>query len=270
LRTQRIDDDLLQDVDTVFHLAGIAHQEAALEEYELLNVQATLQLAEQALSAGVRCFVFMSSVKAMGEPSDAGPRSELDCELPVEPYGLSKWRAECALKERLQDEPMSLVILRPALIYGVGVKGNLATLASAVKRGMPRPPAVGARSMIALDDLVLLLHTIGQVRPPGIHTWIATGGGKYSTRDVYDCMREALGRKPGVSWLPLWAWRFGAKVLDALRSKRGDNTFSSTAEKIFGTELYSNAAILAALSWRPTIELSDEVSAMLRPTEERL
>ncbi|MEP1596703.1 MAG: NAD-dependent epimerase/dehydratase family protein, partial [Halieaceae bacterium] len=124
--SDQLDDALLAGVDTVFHLAGIAHTRAAATDYERVNFQATVNLAAAARSAGVRCFVFLSSTKAMGPPGTGGVRSEADFALSDDPYGLSKWQAESALREAEQDGTMATVILRPALVYDHHAKGNLA------------------------------------------------------------------------------------------------------------------------------------------------
>lgn len=242
-------------VDVCFHLAGIAHQQAPESAYQSLNCDATVRLARMAAAAGVRCFVFLSSVKAMGPPVTHAARSEGDVSSPSDPYGLSKWRAECALRESFSESPMSIVILRPALVYGRNVKGNLQALARGVHRGLPRPPQGGERSMIALDDLVDLLCVIAEKPPPGIATWIACGGESYSTREIYDLLRAAGNKRGGVSWLPRWAWWAGASMLDLASGRSGESSY----DKLFGTELYSNAAVLAATNWRPRVRLEDAV-----------
>ena len=253
------DQALLQDVDVVFHLAGIAHTQAAEADYQQLNYHGTLRLARQAAAAGVGCFIFLSSVKAMGRSLSDASRTEDDCVLPEDPYGLSKWRAECALREEFAGADMSVVILRPALVYGPQAKGNLRLLARGVRLGLPRPPAEGLRSMIAVRDLVSLLCTIASDPPAGVATWIACDERLYSTRLFYDLLREANGQGRGHAWLPRWGWRLAATLLD-LRPGRHTEPM---VNKLFGTELYSNAAVLAATRWQPRGDLEDVVAAML-------
>lgn len=257
LAAHDLPEDYLSRVDVVFHLAGIAHQNATPGVYEQLNYQATLRLARQAASAGVGCFIFLSSVKAMGPSHTAAPRSEAQCAAPSDPYGISKWRAECALREQFADDRMSIVILRPALVYGHEPKGNLRLLARGVRWGLPRPPAVGRRSMLALPDLVQLLCLLASSPASGVSTWIACGEHGYSTRDIYDCLRSVAGRGRGVAWLPLWGWRLAAALLDLGTSPGGESTY----DKLFGTELYSNAALLAATDWRPRGRLEQVLGA---------
>jgi nucleoside-diphosphate-sugar epimerase len=253
------DDAALEGVDVVFHLAGVAHRHAAATDYDSLNVDATLRLARQAARCGARCFIFLSSVKAMGPAQQKEPRAERDCQPPDDPYGLSKWRAECALREEFATGDMAVVILRPTLVYGAQPKGNLRLLADGVRRGLPRPPAGGARSMVALADLVDLLCRLSIRHPPGVSTWIVTGGVDYSTREIYDLLREAAGKGRGLAWLPPWAWRLGAWLFDRVRGDGVDSTW----DRLFGTERYSNSAVLSATDWRPRQSLQDLAGAMV-------
>jgi nucleoside-diphosphate-sugar epimerase len=252
--------ELLRGVDVLFHLAGIAHREASQADYEALNYQATLRLARLASKAGVKCFIFLSSVKAMGSPGSSGVRSESERTLPRDAYGLSKWRAESALRDEFSDHSMSVVILRPALVYGENAKGNLRLLVRAVHRGLPRPPVGGGRSMIALDDLVNLLCIVARNRPPGVHTWIACSNPSYTTQAIYDLLRDALGKGRGASWLPHWAWKVGAMLLDVIAGHSDDATYA----RLFGREEYSNAAVLAATAWRPQVGLEEVIAPIAR------
>jgi len=250
----------LRDVDVVFHLAGIAHQHAPESAYVELNERATLALARRCQQAGVGRFVFLSSVKAMGPARHAEPRAESDCLPPEDPYGQSKWRAECQLREALDNGPMSLVIVRPALVYGPRPKGNLALLARGVRRGLPRPPAGGARSMIALDDLVAALLLVASLPLQGVRTWIAADQIPYSTRFLYDQLRYAAGRGAGLAWCPAALWRLAATVLDLFTGRRGESTY----QKLFGTELYDAAALMQATGWRPAVRFEQLAPELLR------
>lgn len=254
-----VGESLLAGVDTVFHLAGVAHQRAPATAYDALNYGATLRLARRAREFGVRCFVFLSSVKAMGPPTGIAARAENDCSEPVGAYARSKQQAEQALLAEYTDSPMAVLIVRPALVYGPGVKGNLRQLARAVQRGLPRPPEGGRRSMIALADLVDLLCHVSLHAPPGNHTWIACGAGSYSTRDVYDLLRAALGRDKGSAWLPGPLWRLAAAGLDLVSLNKGESTYS----KLFGAEVYANQRLVADTQWRPKVRLEDSVQQLL-------
>jgi nucleoside-diphosphate-sugar epimerase len=249
----------LAGVDTVFHLAGIAHQQAAESAYRQVNELATIQLAQLAANAGVRSFVFLSSVKAMGEARDNTQRTEQACNTPTDAYGLSKARAESALRAGLSNSPMAVAILRPALVYGPAVKGNLGLLARGVRAGLPRPPELGARSMVASADLVDLMCIAAEEAKPGVQTWIATDGQRYSARGIYDQLREAAGLGVGTSWLPTAGWRLAC----LLRDWHGGGHIEPTFEKLFGTELYSNRAVQAATRWRPRLRLRDVAAELV-------
>jgi UDP-glucose 4-epimerase len=255
------DDELLRGVDVVFHLAGIAHRQERESAYEELNYLATVRLARLASAAGIRCFIFLSSVKAMGPPASPAVRAESACTQPVDAYGLSKLQAERALQEQFSQDQMAVVIVRPALVYGANAKGNLQMLATAVRWGLPRPPQGGIRSMIALDDLVELLCVIARRPPPsGVHTWIACGIDSYSTRAIYDLLREASGMGRGVGWLPRWVWRAGTQLLDMAFGRHDESTY----DKLFATEQYSNAAVLKDTDWQPRIRLEDVIGQIAR------
>ena len=264
LALEVLDPALFEGVDVVFHLAGIAHQQAEQEAYSALNHGASVSLAKVAAAQGVKCFIYLSSVKAMGLPADGTMRGENDCVHPVDAYGLSKLQAEQDLRALSGGNAMSMIILRPCLVYGAAPKGNLARLARAVRAGLPRPPEVGGRSMIAVGDLVELMIEIASRSSPRSGTWIVSDGNRYSLRVIYDFMRQAMNKQPGFNWMPMWAWRLAAFMADGLRRKGVDSTY----DKLFGTEVYSNAALLQDFEWRPKQCLADVVAAMVNTPAE--
>lgn len=241
-------------VEVVFHLAGIAHQQAAANDYGQVNHQAAVELAERAQEAGVRVFIFLSSVKAMGPALDGSPRAEQQLARPVDDYGLSKSRAETELERRFASGRMAVCILRPALVYGADEKGNLAQLARLVAKGLPRPPLAGARSMIAREDLCGLMLTLMNEAAPGVSTYIATDGQQYSLQRVYDAIRWARGLKPGRAWCPGWLWRAICLVCDVARPSG-----AKLYPKLFGEELYSNQRVCTHTSWRPQLTLEESL-----------
>lgn len=246
----------LESVDVVFHLAGIAHQQAKPQDYDLVNHRAVIALAKAAEEAGVQSFVFLSSVKAMGGSDSDAVRSEADCTDPDDAYGLSKWNAEVELNREFSDSSMGVCILRPALVYGQNAKANLALLSRMVDKGLPRPPDLGARSMISRNDLCALMLSVTPVEQQRPCTFIATDGEAYSTRRIYDAMRDARAMKSGVSWCPRWAWRLACGLIDVFRS-----TPESTWDKLFAVELYSNSAALECTQWRPAESLERTLRA---------
>lgn len=259
MESERVMPEWLDGVDAVFHLAGIAHQDAAVSTYEAVNYRATLDLAAAAESAGVKSFIFLSSVKAMGPPLGCEARSEEQCVATTDPYGHFKRQAELDLHSAYESSEMSVIVLRPALIYGGGAAGNIHLLARAARAGIPRPPELGARSMIALDDLTALLTLLIMEPPGGFRLWIVCDGRSYSSSTIYSLMQKALGRGSSKSWLPLWLWRCSC----ALRDLVGRNPLGATYSKIFGMETYLNTRLLASVNWRPALSFEDTVDQIM-------
>lgn len=242
---ETVPDGLLEGVAWVFHCAGIAHQRASAEDYRRVNHEASVDLARQSMAAGAASFVFLSSVKA-------DPRA-------TSPYGAWKWQTEQALEQMASGATMAIQCLRPALVYGPGVRGNLGQLISATCRHMPLPPAAGARSLISLSDLVAALCEMAAQQPTVFRCLTATDGQQYSTRRLYLAICAGLERKPGKAWMPSPLWRLACYGLDLMTLRSWGDTWS----KMFGEELYSNEALLRELVWRPQLVFEQAVPAIL-------
>jgi len=255
-------------VDTVFHLAGKAHalSESASEEasYFQVNREGTRRVLEAAHRAGVRRFVFFSSVKAMGE---GGPE-ELDetCALPPEtPYGRSKRDAEeLVLEGNYVPEP---VVLRLTMVYGPGGKGNLERMIGAVarRRFPPLPEFGNSRSMVHVDDVIQAATlAAGSPRAAG-RNYILTDGRAYSTRQIYEWICEALGR-------PVPRWRVPGEFLravalggDIIGRVTGRRFFLDTdsLRKLSDSALYSSARIEKELGFSPRWDLRSALPEMV-------
>lgn len=164
------------------------------------------------------------------------------------------------MRSEFKGVDMALTIVRPALVYGREAKGNLALLECGIRLGLPRPPEQGGRSMIALDDLVELLHQAAGDPAAGVRTWIACDGQQYSTRRIYDLLRRRAGRGTGLAWCPRWLWQLAAFVHDRLSPAT-----ESVWDKLFATELYCNRAVCDELDWAPRLTLDDVLAAPARP-----
>ena len=211
-------------VDVVVHSAARVHVMAEtagdpMLEFRRTNVDGTLSLARQAAEAGVRRFVFVSSIKVNGEDSILGrPFTADDLPAPLDPYGVSKMEAEQGLLQLGMQSGMEVVIIRPPLVYGPGVKANFASMMRWLHRGVPLP--LGAihnlRSLVALDNLVDLLVTCLTHPAAAGQVFLVSDGEDVSTTDLLRRTARAMGKSSHLlpipsSWLEFWASLLGKK-----------------------------------------------------------
>jgi nucleoside-diphosphate-sugar epimerase len=185
-------------------------------EFRRVNVQASLRLAREAAAVGVRRLVFISSVKVNGEATMAGqPFTDEDAGAPQDGYGISKMEAEQGLRQLSADTGMEVVIIRPPLVYGPGVKANFAALMRAVQRGLPLP--LGAvhnqRSLVALDNLVDFIVTCITHPRAANHTFLVSDGHDLSTTELVRGMAQAAEVPARLLSVPVWALQAGATLL---------------------------------------------------------
>jgi nucleoside-diphosphate-sugar epimerase len=256
----------LEGVDTIFHLAGKAHVKARsaaeVREYETVHVHGTRALLLAAREVGVRRFVLLSSVKAMGEGAAEVWDEDTPC-APQNPYGMSKLAAERLVMEEL---PLPCpVVLRPALVYGAGSKGNLDLMIRAVRKGLF--PAIAfpsnARSMIHVVDVVRACLLAADHPAACGRTYVLTDGLEYSTNDIVAWIFEALGKRPGFR-LPFPVMK-GAAYFGDLAGKLGlpSPLNSDALEKLAGSARYSNAKICRELGFAPSRDLRQGIREMI-------
>ncbi|MCO4822895.1 MAG: NAD-dependent epimerase/dehydratase family protein, partial [Flavobacteriaceae bacterium] len=158
-----------EQLDCVIHTAARVHimhddSQEPLEAFRQVNVEGTLNLARQAAVKGVKRFIYISSIKVNGETTlPKKPFTAEDTNVPIDPYGLSKYEAEKGLLKLSQQTDMEVVIIRPPLVYGPGVKANFSAMLNLIKKGLPMPFGTidNQRSLIALDNLVsFITHCI--------------------------------------------------------------------------------------------------------------
>jgi len=199
----------LKGIDTVIHCAGRAHImndlfDYPLPEYRRVNVAGTINLASQAAAAGVKRFIFLSSVKVNGEQSLTGqPYSETDVPMPQNPYAISKFEAEQALMELADKTDLQVVIIRPTLVYGPGVKANFFTMLRMVRLGMPLPfgSIDNKRSFIFLENLhSLIIRCIDHPKAAN-QLFLASDGHDLSTTELLRYCGHAMG--VGVYLIPI-------------------------------------------------------------------
>ena len=192
----------LSGVDVLIHCAARVHvmsdaSSDPLSEYRKINVDGTLNLAKQAAQSGVKRFIFISSIKVNGEETQVGtPFTAEDIPAPSDPYGVSKMEAEQQLMSLGKEIGMEIVVIRPVLVYGPGVKANFRSMMNWLNKGWPLP--LGAirnqRSFVALENLIDLIITC--IEHPGAanQVFLASDGYDMSTTQLLKQLGEALGR----------------------------------------------------------------------------
>jgi UDP-glucose 4-epimerase len=213
----------LQGVTAVVHLAARVHvmndkTANPLSEFRRVNVEGSANLARQAAAAGVRRFVFLSSIKVNGELTDAGCRFTADdAPAPEDPYGISKHEAEQLIRQIALETDMEVVIIRPPLVYGPDVKANFESMMRWLTLGLPLPLAAfteNRRSLVALDNLVDLILTC--LNHPGAanQTFLVSDGDDLATAELVKRMGSALGHPARLFYMPPALLKFGATVVN--------------------------------------------------------
>ena len=211
----------LANQQVVIHTAARAHimkDEVAdpLAEYRRVNVDGTLNLARQAAGAGVKRFIFISSIKVNGEQTPLGqPFTADDTPAPEDAYGISKFEAEQGLLQLAAETGMEIVIVRPPLVYGQGVKGNFANMIKMMEKGLPLP--LGAinnqRSLVAVDNLVDLIITCIDHPAATNQVFLAGDGDDISTTDLLRGVAKAIGKPSHLIPVPSSVLMFAATFL---------------------------------------------------------
>lgn len=235
---------------TVIHLAARVHMmsetvDDPLAAYREVNVDATVSLARQAVEAGVRRFVFVSSVKVNGEGTQDKAYTADDRPAPCDPYGQSKMEAEAALLALGRETGLEVVVVRPPLVYGPGVKANFLNLVKLVRMGLPLPfgRADGYRSMVALDNLVdLLLTCATHPNAPG-SIFMVSDGQDVNVGDLVRMIGNAMGKK--VLLLPISP--------GLLRRVAGLFGKSSVTDRLFGSLQVDMRTTEERLQWKPVV-----------------
>jgi nucleoside-diphosphate-sugar epimerase len=252
----------------VIHCAARAHimRDEALDpltEYRRVNVQGTLNLARQAAVVGVKRFVFLSSVKVNGESTDGLPRpfgarndGVGDEPRPEDAYGLSKWEAEQGLWEIASQTGMEVVVVRPPLVYGPGVKGNFARLVDLVRSGVPLPLAAvnNRRSFIGLDNLVdLLIRCVDHPKAAG-QTLLISDGQDLSTPELLRMIANAMGRPARLFPVPVPLLRLAGRVFGR----------QNEVDRLVGSLQVDSSATYELLGWTPAMSVEEGVGRMVR------
>lgn len=241
--------------DVIVHLAARVHvmnDTAAdpLTAFRAVNVDGTLNLARQAATAGVKRFVFISSVKVNGESTPPGQAfTEADAPNPQDAYGQSKHEAEQGLRQIAADTGMEVVIIRPPLVYGPSVKANFAALMRAVQKGWPLP--LGAvhnqRSLVALDNLVDFIITCITHPQAANQTFLVSDGQDLSTAELVRGMAQAAGVPARLLPVPVWALQAAGSLLG-----KGD-----AVQRLCGNLQVDISKARELLGWIPPVSVAE-------------
>jgi nucleoside-diphosphate-sugar epimerase len=241
----------LNEAEVVVHCAARVHvmqdaEENPLSVFREVNRDMTLALAQMAAESGIRRFVFLSSIKVNGESTSGREPFRPDESSSLEdPYAISKLEAEQGLLQLARETGMEVVIIRPPLVYGPGVKGNFASMIKLVEKGLPLP--LGAihnkRSLVALDNLVDLIITCIDHPAAANQTFLVSDGEDLSTTELLRGVAEAMGRPSRLIPVPAGLLRLGATLLGK----------KAVAQRLLGSLQVDISHTQECLGWKPPL-----------------
>ena len=207
-------------VQVVVHAAARVHvmREAAadaLAEFRDVNVQGTLKLARQAANSGVKRFIFISSIKVNGESTSAGKAFRADdLPSPMDPYGISKYEAEEALIKLGRETGMEIVVIRPPLVYGPGVKANFMSMLGWLHKGIPLPLGGmrNRRSLVSIGNLISLIVACIDHPAAANQVFLVSDGEDLSTSQLLSRLSRAFGRRARLLPVPEWLLKLAASM----------------------------------------------------------
>lgn len=252
--------EALDGVEAVVHLAARAHVMDETEAdpaavFRRVNRDGTVRLAEEAVAAGVRRLVFVSSIKVNGEATLPGrPFRADDVPAPEDPYGVAKAEAEAALAAIAARTGLELVVVRPSLVHGPGAKGNLAVLAKAVIRGIPLPLGLvdNRRSLVGLSNLADLLRVcVEHPAAPG-RTFLVRDGEDVSTPDLIRRIARAMGRPARLLPVPTTLLRLAGTLTGK----------TAAVTRLLGSLQVDDEPTRTTLSWSPPVSLDHGLAEM--------
>ena len=243
----------LRDVDVVIHLAArvhVIHDTIAdpLTEFRRINTTGTEHLARSAAASGARRLVYVSSIKVNGEETPAGRiYTEQDVPAPQDPYAISKWEAEQSLQRVAKETGLEVVIVRPPLVYGAGVKGNFAQMLSVLMRGIPLPFAsvCNQRDLVYVENLVHALIVCATHPAAAGQTYIVSDGESVSTPNLLRRLAVALQ-------MPVRIFPFPQVLLSQFARMVGK---SAQVERLLGSLQVDSGKIRRELGWLPPYTL---------------
>jgi len=247
---------VIKDVDIVIHCAARAHimrDESAepLVEYRKVNVEGTLNLAKQAVKAGAKRFIFVSSIKVNGERSLLGePFKHGDICNPLDYYGVSKSEAELQLIDLSNATGLEVVVIRPTLVYGPGVKANFASLMNLVSKGIPLPFGCitqNKRSLVSVTNLVDLIITCIDHPKAANQVFLVSDDHDVSTSEMVHEMAKALDKPSMQLPIPIWCYKLAGKLFNR----------SDVVDRLTGSLQVDISHTKQTLGWKPPQTLQE-------------
>lgn len=260
-------DSVLQGCDTVVHLAGLSRAmkkngSNSTNPFKLINVDITLDLAKQAVAAGVRRFIFMSTVKVNGESTNSSHGfNSTSLQDPQDLYAKSKLEAEQGLKLISEKNNLEVTIIRPPMVYGSGVKGNFRALMWAIKWGIPLPLAKidNLRSMLAIDNLVNFIALCADIpASPNAKNQVFLVSDYYpiSTPELLCKISKAYGVKAKLFSLPLCLLRIFGLCLGKI----------ALIERLTDSLVIDDPKAFKILGWKPIVSMDEQLRRMIDDT----
>lgn len=253
--------NVFENVACVIHCAARAHimndkADSPYDLYHQFNVEGTLNLAKQAAKGGVKRFLYISSIKVNGESTaKATPFTEKSIPSPEDAYGISKLAAENGLRELSINSGMEVVIIRPPLVYGPGVKANFASMMKLASKNLPLPLGSinNKRSMVALDNLVDLVMTCIDHPHAANKTFLVSDDRDLSTTELLEVMVRAVGKSPHLLPVPVSWLRLAGKLLGK----------QSVIERLCGDLQVDITYTKKTLDWKPPISVEEGIQRCL-------
>lgn len=252
---------ICQGIDCIVHLAGRAHilsgrVQNPLELFRQSNCEATLRLARQAVEAGVRRFVFISSIGVNGAQTFGEPFDELSTPAPHADYAVSKLEAEEGLKKLFAGTGIALVIIRPPLVYGADAPGNFARLLKLVASGLPLPLRAlnNRRSLVSLENLVEFVRVCISSPSAADQLFLVSDGSDVSTSEMVLALARGMGKRPLMVPFPDGLLRWGAEILGK----------ESLYKQLYGSLQVNSSKALSMLDWQPKENTQDALERVGR------
>jgi len=256
--------EALKNIKVVIHLAARVHVMNdsvgdPLAEFRKVNTEGTLNLARQAAISGIKRFIFISSIKVNGEMTSADqPFQSNDNYLPTDPYGLSKYEAEKGLLALAKETGMEVVIIRPPLVYGPGVKANFLSMMRWINKGVPLP--LGAihnqRSFVALDNLVgFIIHCIDHPKAAN-EVFLISDGEDVSTTELLQTIAKVFSKRSLLIPVPAWLMTLAAKLIGK----------EDMANRLFGSLQVDSSKARDLLGWKPVITMHEQLKKIADAT----